>query len=146
MPGLAFGTITSRKRRHGEAREDGVALQFAAFHDELGAGFTGFGAAHGAFFGGLENEFDGAFIFFPAYYFCGSEEHGGVDVVAAGVHDTFGVGGEGDAGFFFYGEGVHIGTEDDGGAFDLGIDGLRIGSFFQGADDAGEGETFGGYI
>ena len=56
----------------------------------------------------------------------GADEAGHVDVVTAGVHDADGVSlvvlgldlaGEGQAGSLDDGQGVHVGPDEDGGAF-----------------------------
>ena len=62
---------------------------------EMSGGDDGFRTAH-ALLGGLEDQADGA-VQLPAQFAeqnCGSNAHGGVAVVAAGVHDAVGDGGE----------------------------------------------------
>jgi len=131
---VAIGKGTDGQQGVDVEAEHGIgAGEFAAFHDELSTGLTGDGAAHGAFFRGLENEFDGALEIRALQQVGRAEEHGRVDVVPAGVHDALRLGGKGNAGFFGDGQGVHIGAKDDGWAF----------AFCDRADDAGEGDAFG---
>ncbi len=71
--------------------------------------------AGGYFLGGLEDEADGCGEgWLVGEDGCGSEEDGGVAIVAAGVHDVGGLGGKGEIGLFVDGECVDVGAEGDG--------------------------------
>lgn len=114
-----------------QAQHGDGAVEPAALHDQLPPRLAGYRTAHGAFLGRLEDEFNST----PEGSFTEQmgrpKEHGRMDVMAAGMHDPFGSGGEGDAGFLPDGKRVHVGAENDG----------RPLPFRQGADDTGEGNT-----
>ncbi len=89
--------------KHGIA---GEALEQAVFHHGLGARTT--------FFRRLEDQVDGAV---KVGVFCQqggcSQQHGGVAVMAAGVHLAGYAAGVRSARGFLYGQGVHIGADAD---------------------------------
>ena len=86
-----------------------VFVQKAVFHHHPGAG------AVGALFVGLEHQDYLAlqFLFVLFQQGGGGEQHGGVAVVAAGVHDPITFRGKGQTGLLAHGQGVHVGPEQD---------------------------------
>jgi len=74
------------------------------------------GAAGVAFLAGLEHQFYGAFplVFQLIQYFGGAQEHRGMHIMAAGMHDAIVLRLIINLVFFFNGEGVHIGPEGNG--------------------------------
>ena len=91
---------------HGEDGVAGEALEQAVVHHAPGAAQ--------AFFGRLEDEVERAA---EAARFGqlarGGEQHGGVAIVAAGVHQARTLAGMGQAGFFLDRQGVHVGPQPD---------------------------------
>ena len=99
----------------------GEALEQAVLQHGLGAA--------AAFLGGLEDEVDGAVeVARFGQVFGGAEQHGGVAVVAAGVHAAGDLAGVRQAGGFLHRQRVHVGAQADRG--------LAV-AVAQHADDAG---------
>ena len=89
-----------------------------------------------ALFGGLEDDGDGAIeIAGFGKVFGGAEQHGGVAVMAAGVHLAGGLAGVVEAGGLDDGQRVHIGTEADDVV-------AAVGAALDNADDAGAADAF----
>ena len=110
---------------HGKDGLAGELLEQAVFHHLLGAAQ--------AFFGGLKNQVHRARKHPLLSDVLGrSQQHGGVTIVATGVHDAHLAAGIGQAGGFFNGQGVHVGTDAD--AF-----GAR--AFFELADHTGAAQA-----
>ena len=85
--------------------------------------------AAGAFLTGLEDEVDRAVkIAVLGEVFGGAEQHGGVAVMAAGMHAAGDLAAMRQVGFFVHRQAVHIGAQADGGG---------AGAFAQHADHAG---------
>ena len=93
------------------AAEHGIHLgifQTAFVHHTLGAALI--------FFIGLEEQFHvaGQFLLMGADQLCRTQQRGGVQIVAAGMHNTGILGGKGQAGLFLHGQGIDIGAQTDG--------------------------------
>ena len=150
---------------HGGAGEDayfadGEGVDVVEADDVVGAaealvevvGEEGLGAVDG-FFGGLADEHEGSMPlrFGGGQGAGGADEDGGVDVVAAGVHDADflagcvgdgDVAGVGEAGLFDDGKGVHVGADEEGGAgpvLEEGDDTEGVGAVGVEADVVGDG-------
>ena len=86
---------------------DGEAVEQPFFHHDP--------AAAAILLGGLEDEVDGAAeVARFGQILGGAEQHGGVAVMAAGVHPVRGAGGVGEAGRLVDGQRVDVGAEADG--------------------------------
>ena len=110
-----------------------------------GTGFDhGLGAALDGFLGGLEDEADAAVEAGREADedLADAEEGRGMDVVAAGVHAAGDCAGEGQAGLFGDGQGVHVGADEEGGtggaAFDLGGNAVAADAGFRDEAEAAE--------
>lgn len=79
--------------------------------------FTHFTTVAAAFFGGLKNHHDGAIeVTRLGEIFGGAEQHSGVTVVTAGVHQSLVLRSVGQVGGFDDGQRIHVGAQPDNAA------------------------------